>query len=50
MVGAGVTKHPQQWINSGYHEIQKPKERYYLLWPAPLSFSFPKLHHQSYQK
>jgi putative transposase len=31
MVRAGVVKHPQEWIHSGYHEIQKPKERYGLI-------------------
>jgi REP element-mobilizing transposase RayT len=31
MVRAGVVKHPQKWIHSGYHEIQKPKERYGLI-------------------
>jgi len=28
MVRAGVVKHPQEWSFCGYHEIQKPKERY----------------------
>jgi putative transposase len=31
MVRAGVVTHPKQWIHSGYHEIQKPKERYGML-------------------
>ena len=31
MVRAGVVKHPQKWVHSGYHEIQKPKERYGLI-------------------
>ena len=31
MVRAGVVKHPQQWIHSGYNEIQKPKQRYGLI-------------------
>ena len=31
MVRAGAVKHPQEWIHSGYHEIQKPKERYGLI-------------------
>ena len=28
MVRAGVAKHPQEWIHSGYHEIQRPRQRY----------------------
>jgi hypothetical protein len=28
MVRAGVAKHPQQWIHSGYNEIQRPRQRY----------------------
>ena len=31
MVRAGVVKHPQKWIHGGYHEIQKPKQRYSLI-------------------
>ena len=31
MVRAGVVKHPQKWIHSGYYEIQKPKQRYGLI-------------------
>ena len=31
MVRAGAVKHPQEWTHSGYHEIQKPKERYGLI-------------------
>jgi putative transposase len=31
MVRAGVVNHPQKWIHSGYHELQKPKERYGLI-------------------
>jgi len=31
MVRAGVVKHPQYWIHSGYHEIQEPKQRYGLI-------------------
>jgi hypothetical protein len=31
MVRAGVVKHPQKWIHSGYSEIQKPKQRYGLI-------------------
>jgi len=31
MVRAGTVNHPQEWIHSGYHEIQKPKERYGLI-------------------
>jgi putative transposase len=31
MVRAGVVNHPQEWNHSGYHEIQKPKERYGLI-------------------
>jgi hypothetical protein len=28
MVRAGVVKHPREWENSGYREIQKPPSRY----------------------
>ena len=28
MVRAGVAKHPQEWIHSGYNEIQSPRKRY----------------------
>jgi REP element-mobilizing transposase RayT len=28
MVRAGVVKHPQQWVHSGYNEIQEPRQRY----------------------
>ena len=28
MVRAGVAKHPQEWIHSGYNEIQSPRQRY----------------------
>jgi putative transposase len=28
MVRAGVVKHPQEWIHSGYNEIQSPRQRY----------------------
>jgi len=28
MVRAGVAKHPQEWIHSGYNEIQRPRQRY----------------------
>ncbi|MDX1708445.1 MAG: transposase [Desulfobacterales bacterium] len=31
MVRAGVVKHPEQWVHSGYNEIQKPKQRYGLI-------------------
>lgn len=31
MVRAGVVKHPQKWIHSGYHELQKPRQRYGLI-------------------
>jgi len=31
MVRAGVVKHPQEWIHSGYNEILKPKKRYGLI-------------------
>jgi hypothetical protein len=31
MVRAGVVKHPQKWIHSGYNEIQNPKQRYGLI-------------------
>jgi putative transposase len=33
MVRAGVVAHPSQWGFCGYHEIQKPKERY-----APIDY------------
>ena len=28
MIRAGVVQHPAQWMFGGYHEIQKPKQRY----------------------
>jgi putative transposase len=28
MVRVGVAKHPQEWIHSGYNEIQRPRQRY----------------------
>ena len=28
MVRAGIVRHPDQWANGGYHEIQNPKQRY----------------------
>ena len=28
MVRTGVAKHPQEWIHSGYNEIQRPRQRY----------------------
>jgi REP element-mobilizing transposase RayT len=28
MVRAGAAKHPQEWIHSGYNEIQRPRQRY----------------------
>ena len=28
MVRAGVAKYPQEWIHSGYNEIQRPRKRY----------------------
>jgi putative transposase len=28
MVRAGVVTHPQQWIHSGYNQIQRPPQRY----------------------
>jgi putative transposase len=28
MIRAGVINHPGEWKHSGYHEIQKPPERY----------------------
>jgi REP element-mobilizing transposase RayT len=31
MVRAGVVKHPKKWVQSGYNEIQKPKQRYGLI-------------------
>ena len=31
MVRAGVVRHPREWMYGGYHEIQKPKQRYSLI-------------------
>lgn len=31
MVRAGVVKHPEEWIHSGYSEIQSPRKRYQLI-------------------
>jgi hypothetical protein len=31
MVRAGVFDHPAEWIFSGYHEIQNPRERYRII-------------------
>jgi putative transposase len=31
MVRAGVINHPVKWAHSGYHEIQKPPERYAII-------------------
>ena len=31
MVRAGVVKHPDQWMWSGYNEIQQPKRRYRII-------------------
>ena len=31
MVRAGVVEHPSEWPFCGYHEIQKPKERYAII-------------------
>ncbi len=31
MVRAGVVKHPAQWLQSGYNEIQSPPERYKII-------------------
>jgi putative transposase len=31
MVRAGVVAHPREWAYSGYHEIQKPRNRYGLI-------------------
>ena len=31
MVRVGIVKHPSEWPFCGYHEIQKPKERYALI-------------------
>ena len=28
MVRTGVSKHPQEWLHSGYNEIQRPRQRY----------------------
>ena len=28
MVRTGVSKHPQEWIHSGYNEIRRPRQRY----------------------
>jgi len=46
MVRAGVVNHPKEWINSGYNEIQNPKQRYNLLdlKRLPILFGFDSLH------
>jgi putative transposase len=46
MVRAGVVKHPKEWINSGYNEIQNPKQRYNLLdfKRLPILFGYDSLH------
>jgi putative transposase len=31
MVRAGVVRHPREWKHSGYHEIQRPPQRYTIL-------------------
>ncbi len=31
MVRAGVVRHPGEWMYGGYHEIQNPKQRYWLI-------------------
>jgi putative transposase len=31
MVRAGVVTHPEEWVHSGYNEIQKPRQRYALI-------------------
>jgi len=31
MVRAGAVKHPQDWVHSGYHEIESPPERYSII-------------------
>jgi putative transposase len=31
MVRAGVVRHPREWWESGYHEIQSPPERYRII-------------------
>jgi len=31
MVRAGAVAHPSEWPSSGYHEIQKPRERYSII-------------------
>ncbi|MGD2131011.1 MAG: transposase [Lysobacterales bacterium] len=31
MVRAGVVRHPEQWRDAGYHEIQAPPERYRII-------------------
>jgi hypothetical protein len=31
MVRAAVVKHPQEWIHSGFNEIQRPRQRYGLI-------------------
>jgi len=31
MVRAGVVNHPKEWLQSGYHEIQKPPSRYRII-------------------
>jgi len=45
MVRAGVVGHPKDWQNSGYNEIQNPKQRYKLLdlKRLPILFGFDSL-------
>jgi putative transposase len=31
MVRAGVVGYPSEWVFSGFHEIQEPRERYALI-------------------
>ncbi len=50
MVRAGVVNHPKDWRNSGYNEIQNPKQRYNLIdfKRLPVLFGFNSL--QEFQK
>ncbi len=45
MVRAGAVNHPKEWVNGGYKEIQKPKQRYSLidLKRLPIIFGFDSL-------
>jgi putative transposase len=53
MIRAGVVQHPVQWMFGGYHEIQKPKQRYSLINRQRLSellgikdSQFPEYHYK----